>query len=67
MTIASFTVWLMVIGTWLLCDCIYSFCTQYKKGNGQTWLRDHWVRVVRGIFGIQIIYMGWYFASQMMR
>ena len=67
MTIATFATWLIFIGTWLVCDAIYSLSCHLKKGNGQTWLHDHWVRVVRGIFGIQLVYMGWYFASQMMR
>ncbi len=51
---------LAILGTWLFSDAIYSLmlyltapgCEGVKQ---QTWKRDHWLRVVRGIIGLALI------------
>jgi hypothetical protein len=53
---------LIIMGTWLISDCIYSIslymnAPSYEGSKKQTWRRDHWVRLVRGIIGLSIILM----------
>ncbi len=52
-----------LIGCWLLCDAIYSLSlylgAKGYNGKKQTWRRDHWVRVVRGLLGITLIVSGY--------
>ena len=55
--------WLGIIGTWILSDGILSWtlylnAPSYEGSKKQTFLRDHWVRLVRIICGIIIIGMG---------
>ena len=46
-----------LIGMWLMSDSIYSIML-YLTSPGvdgetkQTWKRDHWIRIVRGLIGI---------------
>lgn len=52
-----------ILGTWLLSDAIYSFslyvnAPSYDSTPRQTFKKDHWVRLVRGIIGILIIIIG---------
>jgi len=52
-----------ILGTWLLSDAIYSFslyvnAPSYDGTPRQTFKKDHWVRLVRGIIGILIIIIG---------
>lgn len=53
---------LIIIGTWLLSDSIYSITLYLNSksydGVKQTWRKDHWVRVVRGILSIVVIVIG---------
>lgn len=53
---------LCIIGTWLLSDSVYSI-TLYMNSNSyqgerQTWKKDHWVRVIRAVLAIAVIYIG---------
>ncbi len=56
--------WLGCIGTWIFSDALYSLLLYISadghSGKKQTWMRDHWVRVVRGILGITLVLMGLY-------
>ncbi len=49
-----------IIGTWILSDAIYSILLYLSadghSGKPQTWKRDHWVRVVRGLLGLIMIW-----------
>lgn len=51
-----------IIGTWLVSDGIYSWVIYLNAdnyhGKKQTFLRDHWVRLIRIILGILIIIIG---------
>lgn len=54
---------LIAAGVWILSDSIYSImlyltapgCEGVKR---QTWKRDHWLRVLRGLLAILIIWIG---------
>ena len=52
-----------LIGMWIFSDAIYSYVlyahSQSWRGDRQTWVRDHWVRAVRGVCGIALIVMGY--------
>ncbi len=54
---------LLIAGTWLLSDSIYSWSLYNGKanwhGNTQNFVHDHWVRLLRGLLAIGIIYIGW--------
>ena len=56
---------LIIIGTWLLSDAVYSITLYLNSksydGEKQTWKRDHFVRVIRGILAILIIVIGLFF------
>jgi len=54
---------LVIMGTWLVTDCIYSIslylnAPSYEGSEKQTFRRDHWVRLVRGVIGVAIIVTG---------
>ncbi len=53
-------IWIAILGTWLVSDAIYSILLYLTAdghtGKAQTWRRDHWVRVVRGIIGLALIW-----------
>ena len=53
---------LIIAGTWILADAIYSINVYINspsyEGSRQSFRRDHWVRVVRGILAIIIIVIG---------
>jgi len=46
-------------GLWILSDAVYSILlyltAESHTGNLQTWTRDHWVRVLRGIIGLFLV------------
>ena len=49
------------IGVWILADSIASLYTYTGDGNkarGQSFIRDHLLRIVRGILGIILIVLG---------
>ena len=54
--------YLLIAGTWILSDSIYSYCLYVKskswRGSSQTWKNDHWIRAVRAILAIGIIIVG---------
>lgn len=55
--------WLIAIGCWIVSDAIYSYtlyvnAPSYDGSPKQTFFRDHWVRLVRGIAGIALMIMG---------
>ena len=64
--IAFIAYWLLGIGgSWLFGDAIFSItlylnAPSYEGSKKQTWGRDHWVRVVRGIIGVLMMLAGWY-------
>jgi len=54
---------LLLLGMWILSDAIYSYtlyinAPSYEGSKRQTWTRDHWVRAVRFICGVWIIWLG---------
>jgi hypothetical protein len=53
---------LIIAGTWLLSDAVYSWVlyahTQSWRGDKQNFAKDHWVRLVRAILAIGIIVVG---------
>ena len=53
--------WLGVIGTWTLADAIsslYTYTGKNKKAKGQSFWRDHLLRILRGLLGIILIWIG---------
>ena len=53
-----------LIGMWILSDAILSITLylnspSYDGSPKQTWAKDHWVRVVRGVCGIALMYLGY--------
>ena len=54
---------LVAIGCWILSDAIYSYtlyvnAPSYEGSKRQTFTRDHWVRLVRGLLGIALMVIG---------
>jgi hypothetical protein len=51
--------WLGVIGTWMVADGVASLW-QYTREDckGQSWLRDHSLRIFRALLGLVLIVMG---------
>ena len=53
---------LVAAGTWLASDAIYSYVlyshSQSWRGDRQTWLKDHWVRLVRLVLAVGIVAVG---------
>jgi hypothetical protein len=53
---------LVGVGVWLISDAIYSYFlyanSQSWRGDRQTWLKDHWVRLVRLGLAISIVIAG---------
>ena len=52
-----------LIGMWILSDGILSWtlyinAQSYENGKRQTFKRDHWVRLVRILCGIALMYLG---------
>lgn len=51
-----------LIGLWIFSDGVYSLMLYLSapghSGVKQTWRRDHWVRVVRGLLGLILIVIG---------
>ncbi len=55
---------LVIIGTWIFSDGILSWtlylnAPSYEGSEKQTFLRDHWIRLVRILAGIALIVMGY--------
>ncbi len=54
--------YLVIAGTWIVSDAIYSYAlyahSQSWRGDRQTWFKDHWIRLVRLILAVGIIYVG---------
>ena len=46
-----------ILGTWLVADGVVSVVFYYGK-NGETWIKNHSVRLVRIAIGIVIIIIG---------
>ena len=54
---------LVIIGTWIFSDGILSWtlylnAPSYEGSKKQTFLRDHWLRLVRILLGIALMTMG---------
>jgi len=52
---------LVGIGMWILADSVaslYTYTGKGEKAQGQSWFRDHSLRVVRGICGIVLMVIG---------
>ncbi len=50
-------------GMWILTDGIYSWflyvnAPSYEGSERQTFLRDHWIRLVRILWGVTLIVIG---------
>ena len=56
------TAYILIAGTWLLSDAIYSYVlykhTQSWRGDKQNFAKDHWVRLVRGLLALGLILVG---------
>ena len=54
--------WLGVIGTWIVADGVASLWqyTRPERQDGQSWARDHSLRLLRIGLGVAIIAMGRY-------
>ena len=55
---------LIGLGCWNLSDGIYSWtlyhnAASYQNGRQQTFWKDHWVRCLRIIVSLGIMYIGW--------
>ncbi len=55
---------LVIIGTWIFSDGILSWtlylnAPSYEGSKKQTFLRDHWIRLVRVLCGIALMIMGY--------
>ena len=64
-TAVDFTILLVVIGMWCITDGWFSL-SLYLKDKSQTWKKDHYIRVIRIIAGIVLLYMAYYFAKAML-
>lgn len=53
---------LIVAGTWLASDAIYSYAlyahSQSWRGDRQTWFHDHWIRAVRLVLAVGVVIVG---------
>lgn len=49
-------VWVKLAGVWILSDAVYSLLLYLP--TDQSWIRDHWVRALRGGIGIVMILFG---------
>ncbi len=51
-----------LIGMWIFSDALYSYSlyahSQSWRGERQSWAKDHWVRLVRAVCGIILMYIG---------
>jgi hypothetical protein len=52
--------WIGVIGTWVLADGVSSLYTYSngEKAKGQSWAKDHSLRLLRCLLGITLIILG---------
>jgi hypothetical protein len=55
--------WIGIIGCWIISDGILSWtlylnAVSYENNRKQTFLGDHWVRLVRIILGAILIWVG---------
>ena len=57
--------WVLGIGgLWIVSDGIlswtlYANAQSYENGRKQTFKRDHWVRLLRIVIGVIMIFSGW--------
>ena len=52
-----------LIGMWIFSDAVLSItlylnAPSYEGSKKQTWKKDHWVRIVRGVCGIALMWIG---------
>ena len=50
-------VWIKLLGVWILCDGLYSLIAWIGK-PGQSWIRDHSMRIIRCLVGIVMVVFG---------
>ena len=50
--------WLSLIGCWLFCDSIISLTLYIGKPDEQ-WIKNHSIRLIRGILSIILMYFGY--------
>lgn len=53
--------WIGIIGTWVLADgvaSLYVYTSDAHKAKGQSWLKDHSLRLLRCGLGITLIIIG---------
>ena len=60
MNIFIFMCLLVVIGCWNMFDAWVSIA-MYIRNKEQTWYLDHYIRIIRGLFGL----LAWYLAYAM--
>ncbi len=56
--------WIGLLGMWIFSDAILSItlylnAPSYDGSIKQTWAKDHWVRVVRGVLGVVLMWLGY--------
>ena len=61
--ITTYGYFIGIIGCWIFSDAILSItlylnAPSYDGSEKQTWAKDHWVRIIRGILGIVLMWMG---------
>ena len=57
-----------LIGMWVVSDGILSWtlylnAPSYEGSKRQNFLRDHWIRLIRIIAGLVLIWLGWLLVS----
>jgi len=63
------TIWLFIIllscaGMWCVCDGWFSL-SLYLRNEDQSWHRDHYIRVIRILVGILLLYLAVVFGDTM--
>lgn len=56
--------WVGLIGMWILSDGILSWtlylnAPSYEGSKKQTFLRDHWIRLIRIVSGVVLMWLGY--------
>ena len=64
MTTWLFLILLTIIGVWNVTDGWFSL-SLYLGDKAQVWYRDHYIRVIRIIFGLLAIYLAYVFGRNM--
>lgn len=64
MTAWLFLMLLAISGTWFICDGWFSL-SLYIKNKDQTWYKDHYIRCIRILVGLLLIWLACVFGKYM--